>query len=140
MPTRRMIMTTNETTRPAPAVRYLILDGRPWFIATDLARTLGLTNGPQWARPLPASESRTVEVQTGGAPLHVRIINLSGFLKLAFASTADAARALRGRITMDDLQSGDPRRLLPQCELIPWDGKTQRLSATATAQGLGGCH
>lgn len=94
------------------AVRTLLIDGNPWFVATDLAEILGYRDASNMLRLLDADESGCTHlVSTSSRNQHgeferdveVSIIDESGLYAAIFGSTKPEARAFRKFVTREVL-------------------------------------
>jgi len=87
------------------AVRTLVQDGEPWFVAADVARVLGYVDTDQAIRKNVDDEDRArVNIPSGGRgnPNKV-VINESGLYALIFGSKLPAARAFKRWVTSEVL-------------------------------------
>ena len=79
------------------AVRTLVQDGEPWFVAADVARALGYSN-PRDAisKHVDLEDRNSVAIRDGsrGNP-NQTVINESGLYALIFGSKLPAARAFK---------------------------------------------
>lgn len=66
------------------AVRVVMRDGAPWFVATDVAEVLGYRNAPDMTRILDDDEKGTQIVRTPGGDQEMTVINESGSRKEPF--------------------------------------------------------
>ena len=88
------------------AVRTLVQDGEPWFVAADVARVLGYANPSQALADHVDDEDRiTLRISEGnrrGNP-HKAVVNESGLYALIFGSRLPAARAFKRWVTSEVL-------------------------------------
>ena len=119
--------------QPQP-VRIVMVEGVPWFIATDLARVLGYRDADKAVRILDDDEKGTRIVGTpGGVQPHVMVTE-SGLYHLIFRSRKDTAAHFRRWVTGEVLPAirkngayGPPSRSLapigptmPPAERVVW--------------------
>jgi len=85
------------------AVRVVMRDGAPWFVAADVCRVLEVGNPSDAVRRLEDDERMTldtIEGQTGrGGARTMNIISESGLYALIFTSRKEAARRFRRWVT-----------------------------------------
>jgi len=62
-------------------VRTVLIDGEPWFVATDIARILGYRDANAMTRSLDADEQGYSPVSTPGGVQQMNTINESGFYR-----------------------------------------------------------
>ena len=85
-------------------VRTLIIKGRPWFVAKDIAEILGYTETAKAVRTHVDSEDKGVsKMDTPGGRQNITIINESGFYSLVLSSKMPAAKEFKHWITSDVL-------------------------------------
>lgn len=77
------------------AVRVCMIDGEPWWVASDVASILGYRDGYSAARMLPEDEKGTHSVSTLGGPQFVTIVSESGLYRLIMRSERGEAEAFR---------------------------------------------
>lgn len=89
------------------AVRVLIREDEPWFMATDVCRVLELVDVSSALRALDEDEKITQRNERGnpraGIPHSYNIISESGLYALIFTSRKAKARAFRRWVTSDVL-------------------------------------
>lgn len=91
------------------AVRIVMRDGSPWFVAADICRVLEIVNNRDAVARLDDDERDTVNLNTVGNTDPVRgnpnatIINESGLYALILTSRKEAARRFRKWITAEVL-------------------------------------
>ena len=77
-------------------VRSVLLDGKPWFVLSDLCAILGTKNVTQVARRLPKSDVSEAKIMgTKSGTRTVIVINESGFVQLVMTSRSTASHDLR---------------------------------------------
>ena len=94
-------------------LRYLILEGKPWFVATDVCRILGLNTVSKAVRRLRDDEKRLIfiptkgrnSIPTQGGEQNMTIINEPGFYRLVFASRKPEAVEMQDWVYHDVLPS-----------------------------------
>lgn len=92
-----------ETDTHDAALRTLLIDGEPWFIARDLARLLGYRDAANAARSVEDDEKGTHEMSTPGGLQTFMIINESGFYRLVLRSNRPEAKAFQRWVTREVL-------------------------------------
>lgn len=86
------------------AVRTLVQDGEPWFVAADVARTLGYSNPrAAVARHVDEEDRGTVAIRDAAYETRATIVNESGLYALIFGSKLPAARAFKRWVTSEVL-------------------------------------
>lgn len=85
------------------AVRTLMIDDEPWFVAGDVANVLGYRNAPDMVRMLDEDEKGTQIVRTLGGDQEASIINESGLYACVLKSRRPEAKAFRKWITSEVL-------------------------------------
>jgi prophage antirepressor-like protein len=85
------------------AVRSLMIDGEPWFVAADIAAVLGYRNAPDMARMLDDDEKGTQIVRTLGGDQEFTIINESGVYACVLKSRRPEAKPFRKWVTSEVL-------------------------------------
>lgn len=114
---------SNITRAPAPIVavfkssstiRIVMIDGDPWFVATDIAKALNFRNAPDMTRMLDDDEASTHIVRTPSKNQHgnfgtieqeMTIINESGLYHAVLKSRKPEAKAFRKWVTGEVLPS-----------------------------------
>lgn len=81
------------------AVRSTIKEGEVWFVAQDVAETLGYRDAANMTRMLDEDERGTHIVSTLGGPQEVTIISESGLYACILKSQRPEARAFRKWVT-----------------------------------------
>ena len=92
-----------ETTSP---VRVIMIDGNPWFVATDVATVLGYRNAPDMTRNLDDDEKGTHNLRIRSEnnveqDRELTIINESGLYAAVIKSRKPEAKKFRKWITKD---------------------------------------
>lgn len=86
-------------------VRTVLIDGEPWFVATDISRILGYRSAPDMTRRLDEADKGYAEVRTPGGDQQVTVVNESGLYDSIFRSNAEGARPFRRWVTREVLPS-----------------------------------
>lgn len=104
--------TLNDSLNITHKVRVVTLDGKPWFVAADVCRVLGLKRGPdgsfrQHLRKLSDDEKRRHPVHQieGRAPSIFMIVSEPGLYKLIMRSDKPTARPFQDWVTREVLPS-----------------------------------
>lgn len=100
------------------AVRVVIVDGEPWFVARDICNVIGLANVAMAMARLSDDEKALEQIQTAGGPQRMTVISESGLYELVVRSDKLAAAGFRRWVTR---------------EVLPTIRKTGGYSATASA-------
>jgi len=82
-------------------VRVIVIDGDPWFVASDVARILGYRMASDFTRRLDDDEKGTHSARTPGGTQDVTIISESGLYVAVIGSQAEGARAFKRWVTHD---------------------------------------
>lgn len=86
------------------AVRLMLRDGEPWFVANDVCRVLEIGNPRDAMSRLDDDERDSVGITDAiGRERETNVINESGLYALIFTSRKEAARRFRKWITSDVL-------------------------------------
>lgn len=85
------------------AVRVVMRDGDPWFVAADVCRVLELGNTSQAVSRLDDDEKGITTADTLGGAQSLTIISESGLYALVLTSRKEAARRFRKWITAEVL-------------------------------------
>lgn len=115
-------------------VRVVTHNNQPWFVATDVATTLGYRNAPDASRHLDDDEKGTQIVRTPGGDQKVTIISESGLYALVLRSRKPEARKFAKWVTSEVLPS---IRQTGSYHAQPQATRTERahqLATKATAQ------
>lgn len=83
------------------SVRVVLIDGEPWFVASDIAEVLGYRDAANAARSLPARQkgsTRIVSSTLGGNP-NVTIVSEGGMYRLVLRSRKPEAEAFTDWVT-----------------------------------------
>lgn len=86
-------------------VRIVVREGEPWFVAGDVARTLGYRDAPTLTRNLDHEDKGTHNLCTPGGLQKLSIVNESGLYVAIFASRRATARAFKRWVTTEVLPS-----------------------------------
>lgn len=86
-------------------VRVIVIDGEPWFVATDVARILGYRMASDFTRRLDDDEKGTHSARTPGGAQDVTIISESGLYVAVIGSQAEGARAFKRWVTHEVIPS-----------------------------------
>lgn len=84
-------------------VRAVVIDGEPWFVATDVCDVLEVRNSRDALGRLDNDERGVATTDTLGGPQQVSVISESGLYSLTMTSRKPEARAFRRWITHDVL-------------------------------------
>ncbi|MBC7594554.1 MAG: phage antirepressor KilAC domain-containing protein [Kineosporiaceae bacterium] len=84
-------------------VRTLVIDGEPWWVAADVARALGITNGRNMVARLDGDEKDVRVVDTLGGPQSLTIISESGLYSAIVRSDSIGATRFRMWVTREVL-------------------------------------
>lgn len=87
------------------SVRTLMIDGEPWFVASDVAKILGYRNGPDMTRRLDSEDKGTRSVRTPGGPQPMTVISEPGLYVAVLGSQVEGARAFKQWVTREVLPS-----------------------------------
>lgn len=87
------------------AVRTVILDGYPWFVAKDVCAVLDINNSRDAVARLDGDEKGVVSIDTPGGRQEVQAVNEPGLYSLIVGSRKPEARAFKRWITHDVLPS-----------------------------------
>lgn len=86
-------------------VRVVTQNNQPWFVATDVATTLGYRNAPDASRHLDDDEKGTQIVRTPGGDQKLTVISESGLYALVLRSRKPEARKFAKWVTSEVLPS-----------------------------------
>lgn len=89
----------------AHAVRIVVRDGEPWFVAADVAAALGYRDAQDAGRSLKPEQKGTQNVRTPGGEQRVTIINESGLYRLVLRSRKPEAEKFSDWVTGEVLPS-----------------------------------
>lgn len=89
----------------AHAVRIVVRDGEPWFVATDVAAALGYLTAKDAARNLSEHQKGGHILPTPGGDQRVTIINESGLYRLVLRSRKPEAEKFSDWVTGEVLPS-----------------------------------
>ncbi len=87
------------------SVRVIVIDGDPWFVATDVAAALDYRNAPDMTRFLDDDEKGTHILRTLGGNQEVTIINESGLYAAILKSRKPEAKKFKKWVTSEVLPS-----------------------------------
>ena len=87
------------------AVRIVVRDGEPWFVAADVAAALGYRDAQDAGRSLKPEQKGTQNVRTPGGDQRVTIINESGLYRLVLRSRKPEAEKFSDWVTGEVLPS-----------------------------------
>jgi prophage antirepressor-like protein len=87
------------------AVRVIVRDGEPWFVAADVCAALGIANATQAMARLDDDETTlySTEGQAGSGPQSFNIINESGLYSLILGSRKPEAKRFKKWVTSEVL-------------------------------------
>ena len=85
------------------AVRVVMRDGAPWFVAADVCRVLEHSNSRMAVQRLDDDEKGVINVYTLGGEQQMAIISESGLYALVLTSRKKAARRFRKWVTAEVL-------------------------------------
>lgn len=86
-------------------IRTIAIDGEPWFVATDIAKTLEYRDAANLIRGLEEDEVRTHKVSTNRGPRDAAIISESGLYTVMVRSTSERVKPFRRWVTHEVLPS-----------------------------------
>ena len=98
---------TFQSDEVAHALRVVLRDGEPWFVAADICRALDILNPSDALSRLDDDESTLVsnEGQPGNGPQSFRVVNQSGLYSLVLGSRKPEAKPFKRWITHEVLPS-----------------------------------
>lgn len=82
-------------------VRTVVIDGEPWFVATDVSAILGYRMASDMTRRLDEDEKGTHSMRTPGGSQNVTVISEPGLYAAILGSKVDGAKAFKRWITRD---------------------------------------
>jgi hypothetical protein len=85
------------------SVRIIMIDGEPWWVATDIADIFDYRNASDMARSLDDDEKGTHIMRTLGGDQEVIIINESGLYSVIFGSRKEEAKRFKKWVTSEVL-------------------------------------
>lgn len=105
------------------AVRVVLRDGEPWFVAADVCRVLEIGNPTDVVNRLDDDEKGVDSIDTLGGQQKARIISESGLYAVIFTSRKEAAKRFRKWVTSEVLPSirRSGRYELPEADPAPLD-------------------
>jgi prophage antirepressor-like protein len=77
------------------AVRTVLIDDAPWFIAKDVCDVLGITRASDALRDFPQNEKGTVSTRTPGGDQDMLTVNEPGLYRLIFQSRKPEAEKFK---------------------------------------------
>lgn len=87
------------------AVRVVLKDGEPWWVAKDVCDVLELNNITEALRNLDEDELTSEILKSGGQGREMRLISESGLYTLIIRSTKPEAKKFRKWVTAEALPS-----------------------------------
>lgn len=87
------------------AVRVILIDGEPWFVATDVCAALGYRDAEKGTRILGTHQKGTQIVRTLGGPQKMTIVSEGGMYRLVLRSRKPEAEAFTDWVTDEVLPS-----------------------------------
>ncbi len=85
------------------AVRAVLIDGEPWWVAADVGRLLGHSNIRRSLQALDDDEKGVTTGYTLGGPQELNVVSESGLYALCFISKLPAAKRFRKWVTSEVL-------------------------------------
>lgn len=85
------------------ALRAVMIDGEPWFVASDVADALSYRNAPDMTRNLDDDEKGTQIVRTPGGEQEMTVINESGLYACILKSRKPEAKKFKKWVTSEVL-------------------------------------
>jgi len=119
------------------AVRTVIHDGEPWFVAADVCAVLEHGNPRQVIVRLDDDEKGVLNVDTPGGVQEMNIINESGLYALIFSSRKPEARGFRRWVTNEVLPAIRKTGRYEMGQLPPCPERFIREEITLTLPGHG---
>ncbi|MDH0371790.1 Bro-N domain-containing protein [Comamonas aquatica] len=115
-------------------VRVVTHNNQPWFVATDVATTLGYRNAPDASRHLDDDEKGTQIVRTPGGDQKLTIISESGLYALVLRSRKPEARKFAKWVTSEVLPSIRQTGSYQAEPLAQRTARAHQIASAATAQ------
>ncbi len=84
-------------------LRATVVDGEPWFAATDICRILGIGNTTMATKPLDDDEKGLKPIETPGGVQEINVVNESGLYALIVRSDKPNAKPFRKWVTSEVL-------------------------------------
>lgn len=84
-------------------VRTLVIDNEPWFVASDIAKSLGYRMASDMTRRIDTEDKDTRPVRTPGGMQNMAIINESGLYAAILESKIDSAKRFKHWVTSEVL-------------------------------------
>ena len=98
-------------------VRTIVIDGEPWFVASDVCAVLGIANSRDAVTRLDEASVGSIDVpNANGALRRTKIVNEEGLYDLVLDSRKPEAKAFRRWITSEVLPSIRKAELPRLCE------------------------
>ncbi|MBI6629734.1 BRO-N domain-containing protein [Pontibaca salina] len=92
---------TSET--PFGSLRSVTIDGKVWFVAADVCRTLGIQNTADALSNIDRTDVNEIRLQRRGRPN--KLVSESGLYDLVLQSRKKTARAFRRHLTSEVIPS-----------------------------------
>jgi len=86
-------------------IRVVIIDGEPWWVATDVCRVLEIRNASDAVDRLDEDEKGIATTDTLGGPQKMTCVNESGVYHLVFTSRKESAKRFRRWVTEEVIPS-----------------------------------
>ena len=86
-------------------IRTVEINGEPWFVTADIARTLGYTDAPHLARRIDDEDKDIQKVDTLGGVQNMGVINESGLYSAILGSNLPSAKKFKRWVTSEVLPS-----------------------------------
>jgi anti-repressor protein len=86
-------------------IRTLMVDGEPWWIASDVSSVLGYRMASDATRMLDEDEKGTHQMRTPGGEQNVTVVNEPGLYSLILRSRLDEAKTFKRWVTREVLPS-----------------------------------
>ena len=87
------------------AVRSMLIEGEPWFVAGDVAHALGYRDAFNAVRSLDDDDKGTHQLSTRGGCQSVTVVNESGLYALILGSHLPSAKSFKRWVTKEVLPS-----------------------------------
>lgn len=102
-PGRTSDLATFEFPATGQAIRTLVVDGEPWFVAADIARELGYRMASDMTRRLDQDDRGTRPVRTPSGEQEMTVISEAGLYAAILGSQTQRARDFKRWVTHDVL-------------------------------------
>lgn len=87
-------------------VRTVIIDGEPWFVGNDVARSLGYEKyRDATPRHVDFEDKQSIQIEDAGQRRNMTVINESGLYSLIFGSQLESAKRFKRWVTHEVLPS-----------------------------------